>query len=75
MFDNVHQMKGALLLNVAVVKGCPPFQLLAAENQSLSFWWKAFLVLDLSLEVVHSIAALDTVYATVVHKALDENLH
>lgn len=52
-------MEGGFLLNVIVGKGAAILQLLSSENQTLLVRRDAFLVLDLGLDIVDSIAGLD----------------
>jgi hypothetical protein len=48
-------VKGGLLLDVVVRKGAAVFELLASEDETLLIWGDAFLVLDLSLDVLNSV--------------------
>ena len=52
-------MESRLLLNVVVGKGTAIFKLLAGKNKTLLVRWDTFLVLDLGLDIVDSIARLD----------------
>merc|ERR1712056_21480 len=50
-----NQMESTFLLNVVVRQGAAIFQLLAREDETLLIRWDAFLVLDLSFDVVNSV--------------------
>lgn len=54
-----NQVESRLLLNVVIRKSAAVLQLLASENETLLIWGNAFLILDLGLYVVDSIAGLD----------------
>ena len=70
-----HQVKGGFLLDVVVTEGTAIFQLLSSENESLLVWGDAFLVLDLSLDVVDSVAWFDLERDGLSGKCLHEDLH
>merc|ERR1711988_1323306 len=53
------EVKGRLLLDVVVRKSSAILQLLASEDQPLLIWGNAFLVLDLSLDVLNAVGGLD----------------
>merc|ERR1712173_85592 len=57
--ESEHKMEGALLLDVVVGESSSVLQLLASEDQSLLIWGNAFLVLDLSLDVLNGVRGLD----------------
>jgi adenine specific DNA methylase Mod len=69
------QMKSRFLLNVVVRKGAAIFELLASKDEALLIWGDTFLVLDLSLHVVNSIAGLNVKSDSLAGESLDENLH
>jgi len=52
-------VESALLLDVVIGEGTAVFELLAREDQALLIRRDAFLVLDLALDVVDGIRALD----------------
>jgi hypothetical protein len=52
-------VKGGLLLDVVIAQGTAILELLSGEDQSLLIWGDALLVLDLGLDIVDGIAALD----------------
>lgn len=54
-----NQVESRLLLDVVIRKSAAVLQLLASENETLLIWGNAFLILDLGLYVVDSIAGLD----------------
>ena len=49
-------MKGRFLLDVVVGQGSAIFELLSSEDQTLLIGRNSFLVLDLALDIVDSIA-------------------
>jgi hypothetical protein len=53
------EVEGGLLLDVVVGEGAAILQLLAGEDQALLVWRNAFLVLDLALDIVDGVRALD----------------
>merc|ERR1712072_73457 len=57
--ESEHEMEGALLLDVVVGESSSVLELLASEDQSLLIWGNAFLVLDLSLDVLNGVGRLD----------------
>jgi hypothetical protein len=69
------QMKSRFLLNVVVRKGAAIFELLASKDEALLIWGDTFLVLDLSLHVVNSIAGLNVKSDSLASESLYENLH
>merc|ERR1719399_2250022 len=70
-----HQMEGGLLLDVVILKGAAILELLACEDQTLLVWWDAFLVLDLGLDGINSVGALDFESDGLAGECLDEDLH
>ncbi|KAJ7967641.1 hypothetical protein O6P43_011877, partial [Quillaja saponaria] len=68
-------MKGRLLLDVVVSQGTAILQLLSSKDQPLLIWWNALLVLDLGLDIVNGVRALDLKCYCLSCKGLDENLH
>merc|ERR1712174_112762 len=68
-------MEGALLLDVVVGESSSVLQLLASEDQSLLIWGNAFLVLDLSLDVLNGVRGLDLEGNGLASQGLDEDLH
>ena len=68
-------MKGGLLLDVVVRKGAAVFELLASEYETLLIWGDAFLVLDLSLDVLNSVGGFDVESDGFACEGFDENLH
>lgn len=51
-------MKGGLLLDVVIAQGATVLKLLASKDQALLVRRNAFLVLDLRLDIVDSVARL-----------------
>merc|ERR1712225_199143 len=68
-------MKGAFLLDVVVLQSAAIFQLLAGENESLLVWGNSFLVLDLGLHVLNSVALLHIKSDGLTSEGLHEDLH
>lgn len=54
-----HQVQGRLFLNVVVAQGPAILQLLSGEDESLLVRGNALLVLNLGLDVVNGVGALD----------------
>ncbi|GAV64435.1 hypothetical protein CFOL_v3_07953, partial [Cephalotus follicularis] len=53
------QVEGGLLLDVIISKSAAVFKLLTGEDQPLLVWRDAFLVLDLGLDIVDGVRALN----------------
>ena len=68
-------MEGRFLLNVVVRKGAAIFELLAGEDKALLIWGDAFLVLDLSLDVVNGVRRFNIKGDGLASESLDEDLH
>merc|ERR1711881_544026 len=68
-------MEGALLLDVVVGESSSVLELLASEDQSLLIWGNAFLVLDLSLDVLNGVGWFDLESDGLASQGLDEDLH
>merc|ERR1712151_728625 len=68
-------MEGALLLDVVVGESSSVLELLASEDQSLLIWGNAFLVLDLSLDILNGVRGLDLEGDGLASQGLDEDLH
>ena len=69
------QVKGALLLDIVVCQGPAILELFASENQALLIRRDSLLVLDLALDHVDSIRALNLERDSFASKSLDKNLH
>jgi len=69
------QVKGRLLLDVVVGEGSAVFELLTGEDEALLVWGDAFLVLDLSLDVLDRVAGLDIKSNGFACESLYEYLH
>merc|ERR1711953_316319 len=65
----------ALLLDVVVGESSSVLQLLASEDQSLLIWGNAFLILDLSLDVLDRVGWSDLEGDGLASQGLDEDLH
>merc|ERR1719251_449724 len=72
--ESEHKMEGALLLDVVVGKSPSILQLLAGEDQPLLVWGNAFLVLDLSLDVLNGVRGLHLEGDGLPGEGLDEDL-
>ena len=53
------KMKCRFLLNIVVRQCAPILKLLPSKDKSLLVWWDALLVLDLGLNIVNCVRALD----------------
>merc|ERR1719433_1326824 len=70
-----NQMQCAFLLNVVVREGSSIFKLLSSKNQPLLVWRNAFLVLDLSLDILNGVRRLNLECDGLASQGLDEDLH
>jgi len=70
-----HQMEGGLLLDVVVGQSTAVLELLSSEDESLLIWGNSLLILDLLLDVVDGIGALDLEGDGLSSEGLDEDLH
>ena len=70
-----HQVKGRFLLDVVIRQGTAVFQLLASEDQALLVGRDAFLVLDLSLDIVDRVTCLNVQGDRLTRQGLDKDLH
>merc|ERR1712232_1503409 len=70
-----HQMQCALLLNVVIRQRATIFKLLACKNQPLLIWWNAFLVLNLSLDIVNGVTCLHIQSDGLASQSLHKDLH
>lgn len=68
-------MKSGLLLDIVIRKSTAIFQLLACEDKTLLIRWDAFLILDLSFDVLDSVRDLDLESNSLSSESLNENLH
>ena len=68
-------MKCRFLLNVVVGECAAVLELLAGEDETLLVWWDTLLVLDLGLDVVDGIRALDLKSDGLAGQGLDKDLH
>jgi hypothetical protein len=69
------QVQGGLLLDVVIRKGPSILQLLAGEDETLLVRGDAFLVLDLGLDALDCIGALDLQGYGLASECLHEDLH
>ena len=68
-------MKGRFLLDVVIRKGTAVLQLLASEDQALLVGRDAFLVLNLSLDIVYGVTGLNIQGDRLACQGLDKDLH
>jgi len=73
--ESEDEMEGALLLDVVVGQGSAILELLSSEDQSLLIWWNSLLVLDLLLDIVDGVRALNLKGNCLSSEGLDEDLH
>merc|ERR1712136_453481 len=69
------KMESGLLLDVVVRKSTAILKLLASKNQPLLVWWNAFLILDLSLDILDSVRWLHLESDSFASQGFDKNLH
>ena len=69
------EMESGLLLDVIVGEGSAIFELLTSKDEPLLIGRNAFLVLNLSLDIVDSVRRLDFESNSLSREGLDENLH
>jgi hypothetical protein len=70
-----HKVEGGLLLDVVVAESPAVLELLAGEDKPLLIGRNAFLVLNLSLDVLNGVAGLNVEGDGLACKGLDEDLH
>ncbi|KFO59390.1 hypothetical protein N302_01295, partial [Corvus brachyrhynchos] len=70
-----HQVQGGFFLDVVVRQGTTLFQLLASKDQPLLIRRDAFLVLDLSLDILDGVTGLHLKGDGLSRQGLHENLH
>ncbi len=68
-------MKSRLLLDVVVLKSAAILELLSSEDESLLVWGNAFLVLNLSLDVLNGVGRLNIKSDGLACEGLHEDLH
>jgi len=73
--ESEHKMESRFLLDVVVRKGSAILKLLSSEDESLLVRWDAFLVLDLSFDVLDGISWLNIKGDGLASKSLNEDLH
>jgi hypothetical protein len=73
--ESEHKVESRLLLDVVVAQGPAIFQLLAGEDKPLLIGRNAFLILNLSLDVLNGVAGLNVEGDGLACKGLDEDLH
>ena len=73
--ESKNQVEGRLLLDVIVGQCAPVLELFPSEDESLLIWWDAFLVLDLSLDVLNGVRSFDLESDGLSSERFDEDLH
>ena len=73
--ETENQVESRLLLDVVVTKGAAILKLLSGEDETLLIWRDAFLVLNLGLHVVNSVARLNFKSDGLASQGLHEDLH
>ena len=68
-------MESGLFLDVVVTQCAAVFELFTGEDEALLIWGDAFLVLDLSLDVLDGVGGLDVEGDSLASQSLDEDLH
>ena len=69
------KMEGGFFLDVVVGEGAAIFKLLAGKDQPLLVWGNAFLVLDLGLDVLNSVAWLNLKGDGLASESFHKDLH
>jgi len=70
-----HQVEGGFLLDVVVSQGTAILKLLSGEDEPLLVWWDTLLVLDLSLDVINGVGALNLQSDRLASQGLHKDLH
>merc|ERR1712224_931565 len=70
-----HQVQGGLLLNIVVLQGAAVLELLTRENQALLVRGNALLVLNLGLDSLDGVGALNLKSDGLAGECLHEDLH
>ncbi|KAM0883050.1 hypothetical protein ACQ4PT_031880 [Festuca glaucescens] len=73
--ETEHQVEGRLFLDVVVSKGAAILQLLASKDEALLVRGNTLLVLDLGLDIVNGVRALNLQSDGLPSQGLDEDLH
>jgi len=73
--ETEHQVEGGLLLDVVVGESSSVLKLLSSEDQTLLVRGDSFLILDLGLDGLNSVGALDFQSNGLSGQGLHENLH
>merc|ERR1719473_893122 len=71
----MHEVERRLLLDVVVAQCAAILELLAGEDEALLVRRDALLVLDLGLDIVDGVGALDLERDRLARQRLDEDLH
>ena len=70
-----NKVEGGLLLDVVVSKGAAILQLLASKDETLLVWGNTLLVLDLRLDIINSVRALNLQGNGLASESLNKDLH
>ena len=73
--ESEHEVEGRLLLNVVIGQGPAVFKLLSSEDEALLIGRNAFLVLDLSLDILDGVSGLNVQSDGLASQSLHEDLH
>ena len=68
-------MEGRLLLNVVISEGAAILELLASKDEPLLVRRNAFLVLDLSLDIINGVRGLNFESDGLAGEGFNEDLH
>jgi len=69
-----HEVEGGLLLDVVILEGAAILKLLASEDEALLIGWDPLLVLDLGLDRIDCVCALDLEGNGLAGECFDEDL-
>ena len=70
-----NKVKGRFLLNIIIAQSTAIFQLLSGEDKTLLIWGDSFLILNLGLDVVNSVAGFDIKSDGLTSQSLYKDLH
>jgi len=68
-------VKSAFFLNVVVTQSSAIFQLFSGKDESLLIRGDAFLILNLGLDIINSVAGFNIKSDGLASQGLDEDLH
>ncbi|KAL5709441.1 hypothetical protein ACHQM5_020132 [Ranunculus cassubicifolius] len=70
-----HKVQSRLLLNVIISKGTSIFQLFPGKDEPLLIRWNPLLILNLGLDIINRVRALNLQCNSLPCQSLDKNLH